>query len=148
MGFFALLLNRELAPAAVASALGRLFALDAASVAEVTSGSSSPLYYDLHVLEPAKAPRNVDPAALFDVHLCVYPHPSLSAVFESERAFALAFSREVQLPVLVDDSDAGNPFRFLLFEEDAVHEVDECHEDGEYTAITVNLANKKPLPPH
>ncbi len=67
MGFFVLLLNKELLAAESTRLLGRLFALDPASVADVRSEATKELYYEVRLLQRAKTPRSADPAAVFFV---------------------------------------------------------------------------------
>ena len=142
MDFFVLVLNKELPPARVASLLGRLFAIEATAVAELLSGASSELYYEITLLKRAKVPRSDNPEAVFFVELCVYPHGHLATVYENNQAFAGAFARESQLPVLLY---AGH-YRCLLLEEVTMYEVDEWPEDEETIAITVTPENKKQVP--
>ena len=142
MDFFVLVLNCELPPERVVVLLGRLFAIEVRSVGELLSDTVSELYYELRSLPQAKTPRSQDPAAVFFVELCVYPHGQLAAVYESNQAFAYAFARESELPVLL----YAGPYRCLLLEEAAVYEVDEWPEDEQTVAITVTPENKKLLP--
>ncbi|MBF9235958.1 hypothetical protein I2I05_00980 [Hymenobacter sp. BT683] len=146
MGFFVLLLNKELSPARVASLLGRLFAIEAASVAELLSTASSQLYYEIRLLQQDTVPRSDDPAAIFFVELCIYPHGQLQALYDSDQAVARAFSHESQLPVIVGAQNKLDPYRWLLFEAEQVYEVDEWPEDEETAAITVTRENKTRRP--
>ena len=148
MGFFVVLLNKELLSAEAARLLGRLFGIEAAFVAELLPGAFSQLYYEIRLLQQAKAPRSKDPAALFFVELCVYPHGHLQAIYDSNLAFARAFSQESQLPVIIGVEDRPDPYCWLLLEGDVRYEVDEWPEDEEAVAITVTAENKTRLPSH
>ncbi|WP_044000384.1 hypothetical protein [Hymenobacter swuensis] len=142
-----LLLNCELPITRIQTLLGRLFAIDAGKVMDVLSVSSTELYYDLHLLAQSKTPRSAALASSFFVELGVYPHGQLEAIYDSQEAFARAFSRESQLPVLVSGDNMPDPYTWLLFEAELVYEVKEWPEDEETQAITVFPANKKLLPP-
>ena len=109
------------------------------------SDSSSELYYEFRILPRAKTPRSDNPASCFFVELCVYPHGQLAAVYDSELAFARAFTRESQLPVIIFDQDKRDPYCWLLLEREAYYEVAEWPEDEETVAITVTDENKKKL---
>jgi hypothetical protein len=148
MRFFVLLLNKELPPAAIASLLGRLFGIEAASVAELLSNASSQLHYEIRLLEQAKKPWSEAPTAIFFVELCVYPHGHLQAIYDSDQAFARAFSRESQLLVIFSGEDPPDPYTWLLLEGDVLYEVDECPEYVDTVAITVTPENTKRLSPH
>lgn len=80
------------------------------------------------------------------MELSVYPHGRLAAVYTSELAFAHAFSRRSQLPVLVSPLNARDPYDWRLVDAERVYAVDEWPEDEATVAITVTAANKKQLP--
>jgi hypothetical protein len=139
-------LNRELPPAEITGLLGHLFAIEAASVAELLSGASSQLYYEFRSLQQAQVPRSNEPSACFFVELCVYPHGQLATIYDSNLAFARVFSKESHLPIIVYDErrplEEQSPYRWLLTEEGVDYEVVEEPEDEEAIAITVTAENK------
>lgn len=140
MGFYVLLLKEKLPPAEVASLLGRLFAIDAGTVAEVASVTPGELYYELRLLRQAVAPRDKVPGASFFVELSVYPHGHATR-YQSEWAFAQQFSQLSQRPVLVSAQNKQDPYRWLLLDNHACYQVEEWPEEEHTAAITVTAEN-------
>jgi hypothetical protein len=137
---YVLLLDQKLIDAHISTLLGSLFGIEPQEVDTILAEEPRQVNFDTRSLQRTPSPRQGEEFTVFFFELCVFPHGrQMQGRYENEHAFATAFSRASQLPVLIQES----PYHLLVLAGGRRYDVSEWPEDEHTQAVTVTQENKQ-----